>query len=98
MIAACTGILHEIVIEEVQSGDLERSVPRCERPSHDLSVPADLAVIGYNNIPQAQAFAPPLRTVKEDDHRAGSLLVEKLMQMRDGARISSVRLGVSLTS
>ncbi|MBO9711634.1 LacI family DNA-binding transcriptional regulator [Sphingomonas sp.] len=63
-----------------------------------LSVPADIAVIGYNDIPQAKAFEPPLTTVKEDDHQAGSLLVEKLMQMRDGARVSSVRLGVSLIS
>ena len=63
-----------------------------------LSVPDDIAVIGYNDIPQALAFDPPLTTVREDDHRAGSLLVEKLMQMRDGARVSSVRLGVLLMS
>lgn len=61
-----------------------------------LAVPDEVAVIGYNDIPQAQAFEPPLTTVREDDHRAGSLLVEKLMQIRDGVRSSSVLLGVSL--
>lgn len=63
---------------------------------HGLSVPNDVAVIGYNDIPQAQAFDPPLTTIREDHHRAGSLLVEKLMQIREGIRASSVRLGVSL--
>jgi DNA-binding LacI/PurR family transcriptional regulator len=53
-------------------------------------------VIGYNDIPQSQIFEPPLTTIREDDHRAGSLLVEKLMQIRDGVRASSARLGVSL--
>lgn len=61
-----------------------------------LRVPVDVAVIGYNDIPQSQAFEPPLTTIREDDHRAGSLLVEKLMQVRDGLPASSVRLSVSL--
>lgn len=63
-----------------------------------FAVPSDITVIGYNDIPQAQAFDPPLTTVREDDHRAGSLLVEKLMQIRDGVRASSALLGVSLVS
>lgn len=61
-----------------------------------LTVPDDVAVIGYNDIPQSQAFEPPLTTIREDDHRAGSLIVEKLMQIRDGVRASSVRLSTTL--
>lgn len=61
-----------------------------------LLVPNDVVVIGYNDIPQAKTFEPSLTTIKEDDHRAGSLLVEKLMQIRDGVRASSVGLSVSL--
>ncbi|MER9026136.1 substrate-binding domain-containing protein [Mesorhizobium sp. M0815] len=61
-----------------------------------LVVPDDVVVIGYNNIPQAQTFEPALTTIQEDDHRAGSLLVEKVMQIRDGVRASSVSLSVSL--
>ena len=61
-----------------------------------LVVPDDVAVVGYNDIPQSRAFDPPLTTIREDDRHAGSLLVEKLMQIRDGVRASSVRLDVTL--
>lgn len=77
------------------SDTLAMAVIRAAREA-GLAAPDDLSVIGYNDIPQSQIFEPPLTTIREDDHRAGSLLVEKLMQIRDGVRASSARLGVSL--
>lgn len=77
------------------SDTLAMAVIRAAREA-GLAVPGDLGVVGYNDIPQSQIFEPPLTTIREDDHRAGSLLVEKLMQIRDGIRASSARLGVSL--
>lgn len=77
------------------SDTLAMAVIRAAREA-GLTVPGDLSVVGYNDIPQSQIFEPPLTTIREDDHRAGSLLVEKLMQIRDGVRASSARLGVSL--
>src|SRR6185437_1702529 len=51
-----------------------------------LAVPADVSVIGYNDLPMAQYFQPPLTTIRQDTHQAGSLLVEKLFQALEGIR------------
>lgn len=49
-----------------------------------LSVPGDVSVVGYNNIPGAEYFPPPLTTIDQDVHMAGALLVEKLMLRIEG--------------
>jgi len=51
-----------------------------------LDVPRDVSVVGYNDIPSAAYFNPPVTTVRQDTYQAGKLLVEKLMQMLDGER------------
>ena len=61
-----------------------------------LRVPEDVAVIGYNDSPIAAHFNPPLSTVRQDTHQAGALLVEKLFQILDGARPTSVKLPTDL--
>lgn len=61
-----------------------------------LRVPEDVSVIGYNDIPTAAHFFPPLTTIRQDTHQAGSLLVEKLFQILDGAVPSSVKLPTEL--
>lgn len=61
-----------------------------------LRVPEDVSVIGYNDIPYAEHFAPPLTTIRQDTNQAGSLLVEKLFQMLDGGRPASIRLPTEL--
>ena len=48
------------------------------------AVPDDVSVVGYNDIPSAAYFNPPLTTVRQDTYAAGKLLVDKLMQMLDG--------------
>ncbi|HTI31101.1 MAG TPA: LacI family DNA-binding transcriptional regulator [Sphingomonas sp.] len=44
-----------------------------------LSVPGDVAVIGFDNLPAASLAHPPLTTVAQDYRRAGELLVETLL-------------------
>jgi DNA-binding LacI/PurR family transcriptional regulator len=61
-----------------------------------LRVPEDVSVIGYNDSPFAAHFAPPLSTVRQDTHRAGALLVEKLFQILDGEQPTSVKLATEL--
>ena len=61
-----------------------------------LSAPDDVRVVGYNDIPHAAYFNPPLTTVAQDTHQAGALLTEKLMQVLDGGRPRSVILPAEL--
>lgn len=63
---------------------------------HGLGVPDDVSVIGYNDIPYAAHFSPGLTTIRQDTNQAGSLLVEKLFQLLDGARPTSVKLPTDL--
>jgi DNA-binding LacI/PurR family transcriptional regulator len=61
-----------------------------------LQVPDDVSVIGYNDLPIAQYFQRPLTTIRQDTYQAGSLLVEKLFQIFDGAKPRSVTVPTEL--
>lgn len=61
-----------------------------------LQVPADVSVIGYNDLPMAQHFQLPLTTIRQDTQQAGSLLVEKLFQQLDGGKPSSAKVPTEL--
>jgi DNA-binding LacI/PurR family transcriptional regulator len=61
-----------------------------------LRVPEDVSVIGYNDIPFAAHFTPPLSTVRQDTQQAGALLVEKLFQILEGEEPASVKLPTEL--
>lgn len=49
-----------------------------------LSVPGDVSVVGYNDIPSAAYFNPSITTIRQDPYQAGELLVSNLMNMLDG--------------
>lgn len=58
-----------------------------------LSVPGDVAVIGYDDIPLAAHTAPPLTTIRQDVRRGARLLVELLfgrISGDDGAPVTMV--------
>ena len=46
-----------------------------------MTIPGDIAVVGYDNIILAQHINPTLTTVKQDARLAGHLLVEKLLEL-----------------
>lgn len=60
--------------------------------SRGLIAPRDFSLVGYNDIPPAAHFSPAITTIEQKTDVAGSLLVEKLMQLVDGARPRSVTL------
>jgi DNA-binding LacI/PurR family transcriptional regulator len=62
----------------------------------NLQVPADVSVIGYNDLPSAQHFQRPLTTIRQDTQQAGGLLVEKLFQILDGAKPRSAKVPTQL--
>ena len=54
-----------------------------------ISVPQDVAVVGFDDIASAADFNPPLTTVRQDTRLAASLLVENLIRMIEGEAIES---------
>jgi DNA-binding LacI/PurR family transcriptional regulator len=54
-----------------------------------LKAPDDYSLVGYNNIPPAADFTPAITTIEQETHIAGTLLVEKLIQLVDGGRATS---------
>lgn len=52
--------------------------------SAGMDIPADVSIVGYNDIAAAQYFSPPITTIRQDTHQAGRLLAAKLMRLLDG--------------
>jgi len=48
-----------------------------------VGIPADVAVIGFDDIPAASLANPPLTTVMQDTRRAGEALVDTLLKLLD---------------
>lgn len=61
-----------------------------------LVVGDDVSIVGYNDIPSAAYFSPPVTTIKQDIHQAGTLLVSKLMQLLDGEMVASSTIRTEL--
>lgn len=59
-------------------------------------VPEDVSVVGYNDIPAARYFSPPITTIRQDTHLAGRLLAAKLMRIIDGETPQSARIRTEL--
>ena len=49
-------------------------------------VPDDVSVVGFDDLPEARFFSPPLTTVRQDFDRVGRIAVEALIQQIEGAR------------
>lgn len=54
-----------------------------------ISIPKDIAVVGFDDIAVASFTFPPLTTVKQDTKRAGELLVESLLNSIDGNEVKT---------
>ena len=51
--------------------------------------PADVAVVGYDDVELAGYFNPPITTVRQPIHAAGALLVTALLSLIDGKDMPS---------
>jgi LacI family transcriptional regulator len=48
---------------------------------HGRKVPEDLAIIGFDGIPESEFYCPPLSTVNQDQNGLGSIAVEELASL-----------------
>ena len=61
-----------------------------------LDIPREVSIVGYNDIPSAAYFSPPVTTIRQDTYQAGRLLVSNLMQMFDGLPTKSSTIKTEL--
>ncbi|MYM71439.1 substrate-binding domain-containing protein [Duganella sp. FT134W] len=63
---------------------------------HGLDVPGRVAVVGYDDIPLASYFHPPLTTVQQPIQEAGRALVASLLELTEGRPAPSLQLPTQL--
>lgn len=61
-----------------------------------LSIPGDVAVMGFDDLPAASMTNPPLTTVMQDLKQAGAVLVETLADQIEGREVASRTLPARL--
>ncbi|HET9871934.1 MAG TPA: LacI family DNA-binding transcriptional regulator [Propionibacteriaceae bacterium] len=54
-----------------------------------IDVPGDVSVVGFDDMPEARHFAPPLTTVRQDFEELGHQCVSRLLSMYSAAPIGS---------
>jgi LacI family transcriptional regulator len=54
-----------------------------------LRIPADLSVVGFDNIPQAASISPPLTTVDQSIEHMGFLATELLVRLITGRELAN---------
>ena len=46
-----------------------------------MRIPEDLMVVGFDGIPEAEYYSPPLTTVYQDQKKVGNIAVEELVKI-----------------
>ena len=59
---------------------------------HDFRVPDDISVIGFDDIPMARYFSPPLTTIAQPTTEIGSACATMLLDIIDGKQPETQRL------
>ncbi|MBA2238369.1 MAG: LacI family DNA-binding transcriptional regulator [Lysobacter sp.] len=95
--AACELLAREVDFDAIfAASDLIAIGAMRALAEHGLSVPEDVAVVGFDDIPIARFANPPLTTVFQDTTRAGELLVETLMKLVRNEPATGTTLPASL--
>ncbi len=62
-----------------------------------LSVPADISVVGFDDIPAVSYTTPALTTVRQNTAKAGEIMVDVLLRLVDGHTVRSQLIEPELT-
>ncbi|MFA9215944.1 MAG: LacI family DNA-binding transcriptional regulator [Sphingomonadaceae bacterium] len=63
---------------------------------HGVSVPEQVAVVGYDDIELSNYFHPPLSTIRQPIRAAGQALVASLLELTEGREAPSLQLATEL--
>jgi DNA-binding LacI/PurR family transcriptional regulator len=64
---------------------------------HGLAVPGDASVVGFDDVPEAGFFIPPLTTVRQDFDEMGRRSVHALVEAIEGRRRVETRVTIPTT-
>jgi DNA-binding LacI/PurR family transcriptional regulator len=51
-----------------------------------IRIPAELSIIGFDNIEMSQITSPPLTTIDQPKYEIGKAAIEMLLMAKDGTR------------
>lgn len=63
---------------------------------HDIKVPENVAIVGFDDIPMASFTFPTLTTARQNTTLAGELLVDSLLKLIKGEEVSTTLMPTSL--
>ena len=69
------------------------SCARCTRRA--AGIPSEISIVGFDDIPEAAYFTPPLTTVRQDFNEMGRLSLHVLLEQIEGGIVSSARTTVA---
>lgn len=61
-----------------------------------IDIPGQVSVVGFDDIPAATYFNPALTTVRQDTRLAAEALMDNLLHMIGGEKVSSPRIPISM--
>lgn len=97
--AACRLIARDLPFDAIFAGsDLIAIGAMRALEEHGRSVPQDVALIGFDDIPAASLTRPPLTTIAQDYLRAGEVLVDALVGQIDRQPVAPALLAPRLVT
>ena len=58
---------------------------------HGRRVPGDVSIVGFDDVPEAAYFTPPLTTIRPDFDAAATASLELLLEQINGGRVNTTR-------
>ena len=58
--------------------------------AHGVSVPGDVSIVGFDDIPEAEHFSPPLTTVRQDFAELGRTVMSTLLELVTDGQVGPI--------
>jgi DNA-binding LacI/PurR family transcriptional regulator len=61
-----------------------------------VSIPNDVAIVGFDDIAMAELMHPALTTIRQDTQKASVVMVDKMMSLLRGEQVESTTMEIEL--